>query len=109
MSGFVVEDLHIEEKTLAEDRTSSMLERAEQEMTAACERWVAALEKERKEASRYFVVVTGDLSSSSMPMPEKSIGPGTMEELAALRDEVNERHREWLEAIGRYRRELELS
>ena len=94
---------------MAEERASSMLGRAEQEMTAACERWVAAHEKERKEAGKYFVVVTGDLSSSRMPRPERSIRPGTMEDLAALRDEVNERHKEWLEAIERYRRELERS
>ena len=94
---------------MAEGRTCSVLERAKQEMNAACDRWVAALEKERKEAGRYFVAVTGDLSSTRMPVPEKSIGPGTMEELAALRDEVNERHKEWLEAIERYRRELKRS
>ena len=94
---------------MAEERTRSVLERAEQEMNAACDRWVAALEKERKEAGRYFVAVTGELSTSRMPVPEKLIGPSTMEELAALRDEVNDRHKDWLEAIERYRRELERS
>ena len=94
---------------MAEERTRSVLERAEQEMNAACDRWVAPLEKERKEAGRYFVTVTGELSSSRMPAPEKLIGPGTMEELAPLGDEANERHKDRLEAIERYRRELEHS
>ena len=94
---------------MTEERASTMLERAEQEMTAACERWVAAIEKERKEAGRYFVAVVGDLSSSKVPMVEKAVGPSTIDELAALRDEVNALHREWLEAIERYRKELERS
>ena len=87
----------------------SRLERAEQDMTAACERWVAALEKERAAAGKYVPAVFVDGVAPRVPMPEKSYGTSARQELAALRAEVNERHKEWLEAIQRYGNELERS